>query len=185
MRLFLFAVVLLMPFYLIAQDNVDPLSGSSIRRLPYPSGFDELIEPFKGKVIYIDVMASWCKPCLEELNHYNELDSFFYEKDIVKLFISIDDPDQIEKAFQALEKNNMKGYFVSYHSPQKNIKPNANYTDVVESMFMSYNSEENILRMSVPQYIIIDRKGEIAEYKASRPSDKEKLKRQLSSYLDD
>lgn len=32
---------------------------------------------FKGKIVYIDVMASWCKPCLAELKEYEITDDFF------------------------------------------------------------------------------------------------------------
>lgn len=181
MKLLLFFFISLMPFHIGAQNNAE---NSSVTWLNYPSNFDEMIEPFKGKVIYIDIMASWCKPCLEELKHYKELDDFFTEKDIVKLFITIDNPEDIDKAFQLLNKNNITGNFISYHSPQKDASRGGDYTKVVEKMFTTYDKDGNFSGMSIPQYIIVDRNGNIAEYKASRPGDKDSLKKQLSSYLD-
>lgn len=181
MKLLLFVFISFMPFHIGAQNNAE---NSSVTRLKYPSNFSELIGPFKGKVIYIDIMASWCKPCLEELKYHKKLDDFFAEKDIIKLFISIDEPESIEKCFQILEKNDMKGFFSSYHSPQKGGTKKGDYIKTIEKMFITYDNEGNFSGMSIPQYIIVDRNGKIAEYKASRPGDKDSLKKQLSSYLD-
>lgn len=35
---------------------------SNIKCLNYPSSFELLLRHFKGKIVYIDVMASWCNP---------------------------------------------------------------------------------------------------------------------------
>ena len=45
---------------------------SNIKCLNYPSSFELLLRHFKGKIVYIDVMASWCKPCLAELKEYEK-----------------------------------------------------------------------------------------------------------------
>ena len=50
---------------------------SNIKCLNYPSSFELLLRHFKGKIVYIDVMASWCKPCLAELKEYEKTDDFF------------------------------------------------------------------------------------------------------------
>ena len=55
---------------------------SNIKCLNYPSSFELLLRHFKGKIVYIDVMASWCKPCLAELKEYEKTDDFFKKNDI-------------------------------------------------------------------------------------------------------
>jgi len=166
----------------IVADNKTETNNDSLVWLKYPSDFHELVAPFKGKIIYIDVMASWCRPCIEEIKYYKELEDFFDKEDIVKLFITIDDPNDIKNAFQIVNKNDIKGYFTSYHPlPGKTVKK-GDYREVIEKMFMS-RENPNSVRMSVPQYIIVDKNGNVVEYKASRPSDAENLKRQLSGYL--
>ena len=56
---------------------------SNIKCLNYPSSFELLLRHFKGKIVYIDVMASWCKPCLAELKEYEKTDDFFSLKNAI------------------------------------------------------------------------------------------------------
>ena len=52
---------------------------SNIKCLNYPSSFELLLRHFKGKIVYIDVMASWCKPCLAELKEYEKAKTIFLQ----------------------------------------------------------------------------------------------------------
>ncbi len=181
MKYFLLSLILLVSFSARSQEKSNS-EDSTITRLKYPESFQELIKPFSGKVIYLDIMASWCKPCLEELKSYKELNEFFADNDIIKLFITIDEPENIDRSLQILNKNNINGCFVSYRHPQGE-KGNKDYTNIIEKMFITYDKEGNMSGMSIPQFLIIDKNGNIVEYKAMRPSKKEELKDQLSSYL--
>lgn len=63
---------------------------------------------FKGKVIYIDIWATWCGPCLEELPYLDKLKtSFAKNNDIVFLSLSVDDNKELWK--QNLKKRNAAG----------------------------------------------------------------------------
>ena len=77
---------------------------SNIKCLNYPSSFELLLRHFKGKIVYIDVMASWCKPCLAELKEYEKTDDFFKKNDIVRLFISIDEPKDWNACLKRLDE---------------------------------------------------------------------------------
>jgi len=85
---------------------------SNIKCLNYPSSFELLLRHFKGKIVYIDVMASWCKPCLAELKEYEKTDDFFKKNDIVRLFISIDEPKDWNACLKRLDERLLNGYFV-------------------------------------------------------------------------
>ena len=91
---------------------------SNIKCLNYPSSFELLLRHFKGKIVYIDVMASWCKPCLAELKEYEKTDDFFKKNDIVRLFISIDEPKDWNACLKRLDERLLNGYFVTYHRPE-------------------------------------------------------------------
>lgn len=48
------------------------------------------LKDFKGKYVYIDIWATWCRPCQEELPHMRELAAKFEGRNIVFLGLSID-----------------------------------------------------------------------------------------------
>lgn len=49
------------------------------------------LNSFKGKVIYIDLWATWCGPCIEEFPYLNPLKEKYKNRDIVFITLSIDD----------------------------------------------------------------------------------------------
>lgn len=154
-----------------------------LERLDYPSSLESLLDRFEGQLVYIDVMASWCKPCLEELPRYADSEEFFRKHGIVKLFISIDGtPEEIDRCAESIESHNLSGYYATY-APPSGQNPQSSFPHDVEPFFISYDNDGNMTGMSVPQYLIVDKEGNIVERKAKRPSDPESLQEQLSLYL--
>ena len=48
----------------------------------------KITEPYRGKIVYIDVWGSWCHPCLENLKHAGELKEALKDFDIVYLYLA-------------------------------------------------------------------------------------------------
>ncbi len=49
------------------------------------------LEKYKGSVIYIDIWATWCGPCYNEMPYYNKLrEKYKDNKNIVFISLSID-----------------------------------------------------------------------------------------------
>jgi len=66
------------------------------------------LSSLKGKVIYIDIWATWCGPCIEELPHLEKLrKKFAQNKEIEFISLSIEDDKQKWKNY--ISKNNMQG----------------------------------------------------------------------------
>ena len=128
---------------------------SNIKCLNYPSSFELLLRHFKGKIVYIDVMASWCKPCLAELKEYEKTDDFFKKNDIVRLFISIDEPKDWNACLKRLDERLLNGYFVTYHRPENSVENNK-FSVEVEKLFVTYDEKGNFAGLSVPQFIIVN-----------------------------
>jgi len=106
----------------------------------------------KGNVVYIDVWATWCGPCLQELPFLDELQKRFSAKDkIVFVSVSIDN----EKApwAAAVKQKDLKGI----------------------QLFADGNWGSTIARdykiRGIPRFIILAKDGTILDANAIRPSD--------------
>ncbi|WP_029904629.1 redoxin family protein [Prevotella sp. 10(H)] len=173
------AIHLLLLACLSINTSANPLNDSAkIQILRYPSSLNDLLSQYRGKVIYIDVMASWCKPCIVELKESKNLDSFFEDNDIIKIYISIDQRQDIDKCLSLLNQYNAKGYFVPYQPPQDGA---ANFASDVETLFLKNDKGE--YDISIPKYAIVDKDGNIVVKRAERPSNKEGLISQLKEWV--
>jgi thiol-disulfide isomerase/thioredoxin len=111
------------------------------------------LESFIGKVVYIDVWATWCGPCLRELPYLEKLqEEFKGNNNIAFISISI---DQEKLGWDAMVKSkNMKGI--------QCIADNAWNSSIVTEYRIT----------GIPRFIIIDKQGNIADVNAPRPSSK-------------
>ena len=117
-----------------------------------PTGNVVKLEDFKSKLIYIDVWATWCKPCIESIPHWNRLvEQYKSNKDVVFITVSTDKMEDKEKWLQALNKYKFKGlHFISAGG--------------LESEFA-----KKFLIFSYPTNILIDKEGHIIQIKAKDP----------------
>ena len=71
------------------------------------AGKEYSIADFKGKWVYLDVWASWCKPCVSEIPHMKKMEEKLKDKNIEFVSISID--EKADDWYKALEKHNLHG----------------------------------------------------------------------------
>lgn len=112
------------------------------------------LESLSGKVVYIDVWATWCGPCLKELPSLEKLQQDNKaNKDIVFVSISI---DQDKVAWEKMVKTkNMQGV---------QLFAEGNWASSLVSDY----------RISgIPRFIVIGKDGKIIDANAPRPSSKE------------
>ncbi|WP_438966168.1 TlpA family protein disulfide reductase [Flavobacterium sp.] len=110
------------------------------------------LSDFKGKNIYIDFWATWCKPCIAEIPDLKKLEEKFKDKNIVFLSISLDSQKDLEKWKNFIIKKELGGTHL-----------------IVENAWQSKIVKEYTVE-SIPRFIIIDSEGILVEIDAPRPS---------------
>lgn len=114
-------------------------------------GNDFTLEQLKGKVIYIDVWATWCSPCVKGIPKMYALQEEYKDNPLVKfLFVSID--EDLDKWQRYISKFSAGGLHI-----------NASSTGLRQDYMMG----------GAQQYIIIDASGDIYQSKAPGPDSDE------------
>ena len=136
-----------------ADDVVNMSDGEKILR--------KLIEPYKGRLILLDIWGTWCGPCREALSHSAEEYERLKDFDIVFLYLANNSSDET-----------WKGVIDDYNVTGENV---VHYNLPVDQQ----SAIEHFLGVSAwPHYRLIDRDGNVLDVNAD-PRDLEGLARLL------
>jgi thiol-disulfide isomerase/thioredoxin len=72
-----------------SNGNDDVVTRGEIR-LDSTDGSDVYLDKYKGKVIVLDMFATWCNPCRIQMEELDELDSRFSSNELVILSVGAD-----------------------------------------------------------------------------------------------
>lgn len=59
-------------------------------------GVEQLIHKREGRILFLNVWATWCKPCVEEFPDLVKLDSAYPDSVVDIVAVSVDYPDEME-----------------------------------------------------------------------------------------
>ncbi|MDG1397599.1 MAG: TlpA disulfide reductase family protein [Polaribacter sp.] len=152
---FVFSCVSEKPKQFSKEVNLEMLIGLDNSKIT----LGEIIYNHKGKKILIDVWASWCKDCIIGFPKVKKIQKEF--PDVVYLFLSADISNSSWK--RAVKKYNLVG-------EHYNLPKGMNDGDFVDFINLGW----------IPRYMVIDEKGDITLFKATKASDKNIRKALLS-----
>lgn len=132
--------------------------------------YEEIISSHKEKVVLIDLWGSWCGPCKTQFKYSADLKERFKDEPVDFVYIAFEynrsAPEKIWK--KTVNLYNLSGrHILADDTLKRNIE-------------LLYGSPE---RKSFPRYILVDKKGEIANLNAPLPSSQEELTSEIENLL--
>ena len=114
------------------------------------------LDDLKGSYVYIDVWATWCRPCLSQIPALKQLEKDYEGKNIKFVSISTDKPEKHEAWKNMIKAKGMSGVQL--------------YAGADQSFMRDYQIN------TIPRFIFIDTEGNIIDANAPRPSQTETIK---------
>ena len=109
----------------------------------------KLIEPYRGKFVYLDIWGSWCGPCKAALKESHELKDALKDHDIVYLYLANETSDEEWK--NVIKAYNLTGdNIVHYNLPAEQQRA----------------IEEFLQVGGFPYYKIFDKEGKLYDINA-------------------
>ena len=121
----------------------------------------------KGKYLYVDIWATWCRPCLQQLPAMKELEEKYRDQNIEFVSISIDSDRDKGKWQKMVQDKQMAG------------------VQLFAGKGTTFQKDYEI--STIPKFLIIGKNGEIINANPPRPMDQMtgQVNQQLVTILDD
>jgi len=163
-------VVLSLNDYYLTLQKQDFSNNASIRPSSDVEGlsdgeaiFRKIIEPYKGRLVYLDVWGTWCSPCKKALKESHKLKEALKDYDIVYLYLANRSSDESWK--NVIKEYNLTGEnCVHYNLPADQQSAVENYLGV----------------HSFPTYKLIDKQGNIHDLDWRHADNMDNFKKTIS-----
>jgi len=132
---------------------------------------DELIAPYKGRVVYLDIWGTWCPPCREEMKYAPALKQHVDTAKVVFLYLDMDADKEEVNWREYVQLNDIAG---------EHVRMTRDEIAVIWEALLRGSSEKPVY----PGFFIFGRDGKLVETRAKRPSETEALYQQLKEAVD-
>lgn len=143
----------------------DTIPGTMAADFTYPdvNGNQVSLSDFKGKVVLVDVWATWCGPCRQQIPYLKRLEEEMHGKGIVFMSVSVDESENHGKWKQMVEKEGLTGVQLFAGGWGSSITK-------------AYKIK------GIPRFMMFDKNGKLISANTPRPSQPE-LKQMLEDAL--
>lgn len=127
--------------------------GDKAANFTYPDRNGKMVSlsDFKGKIVVVDVWATWCGPCRKEIPALIKLEKEMHGKDVVFIGVSVDEKKDHQKWLEALDKEGLEGVQL--------------FADGWSQIVKDYKIK------GIPRFMVFDREGNVIMIDAPRPSE--------------
>lgn len=132
--------------------NLKKGSPSPSFNYPDSSGKNISLESLKGKLVYVDVWATWCGPCKAQIPFLKQLEEKYREEDIAFVSLSIDQLKNISKWKDMIVDKELGGIQI-----------------IADKAWRSKFVTDYVIE-GIPRFILIDKDGNLMDPMAPRPA---------------
>ena len=127
--------------------------GDKAANFTYPDRNGKMVSlsDFKGKIVVVDVWATWCGPCREEIPALIKLEKEMHGKEVVFIGVSVDEKKDHQKWLEVLDKEGLEGVQL--------------FADGWSQIVKDYKIK------GIPRFMVFDREGNVIMIDAPRPSE--------------
>ena len=125
-----------------------PQIGEPAIDFTYPdkNGNEFSLSSFKGNLVYVDVWATWCRPCKAEIPALKELEHYYHNKDITFLSVSVDtDKEAWENMLTEKELGGVQLWADGWSKITKDYAING------IPRFMLFDADGNVISLDAPR----------------------------------
>lgn len=150
------------PFYPGSLCDAAPLAGSADPE----TLLARLLEPYRGKVVYLDVWGAWCGPCRVQMARAREIENAYRGKDVAFVCLANNTAEADWK--EAVRSWGISGENIFHYClPDKQQEMLERYLGI----------------RSFPTYLLFDKEGRLKNRKAPTPLESDRLLPEIDALL--
>ncbi len=128
------------------------VAGKNLSKFTFRNRNEEevTLANFKGNYIFLSVWASWCEPCIKQLEAYKMLKEKYAKHAIVFVGVSVDKGEMYENWKTTVNEHNLEGEQLFFDGPKSKIIKTYDISSIPGFVLLSLKGEKMDLNINDP-----------------------------------